>query len=165
VVAVVLRRAKVVESVVMLVVIWGEVENTATPPVPVSSEREAERAEEAAVVVRFEEEFVNNAREAVRLARVIVEVLIVKVSEDASPMVVFPSTARSPVMVVVPEETVPVSIRLFPYISPSASISNTTDPPTANPRRFESAVADAGFIYIVLSDWFQVEEPIAHVPV
>jgi len=79
-------------------------------------------------------------------AQVKVAVLIVKVSVVASPMVVFPSTDRSPTTLVVPVVVVPVNTRLLPYMSPSASMSNTTDPPTANPRRFESAVADAGFM-------------------
>ena len=79
-------------------------------------------------------------------AQVKVAGLIVNVSVVASPRMVFPSTVKSPAIVVVPSETLPVSIMVLPYMSPSASTEYTTDPPTASPRRFESAVADAGLM-------------------
>lgn len=46
--------------------------------------------------------------------RVIVAGFIVRVSVVASPKVVFPSTDKSPLTVVVPVVVLPASIRLFP---------------------------------------------------
>ena len=68
VVAVVLTSAKVVEPVVRLVVIAGDVPKTATP-VPVSSDNEFKSAAERAVEVRFDDASVNTALDAVRSAR------------------------------------------------------------------------------------------------
>jgi hypothetical protein len=68
VVAVVLTKAKVVEPVVRLVVIAGEVPKTATPD-PVSSDMESMRTEDRAVVVRLLDASVKSILEAVMSAK------------------------------------------------------------------------------------------------
>lgn len=71
VVATVLNKSKEVDPVVMEVVMAGEVPKTTTP-VPVSSDRELERAADAPETAKLEEPSVNKALDAVRPENVIV---------------------------------------------------------------------------------------------
>ena len=69
VVAVVSTRSKLVEPVVKEVVIAGEVPNTKSPAVPVSSETESARLAEVIVVARLDDASVVTSLEAVRSGR------------------------------------------------------------------------------------------------
>ena len=67
------------------------------------------------------------------------------VSPIASPKVVSPSTVKVEALVVA-KVTPPEAVKEFEKTSPSASTKNFTAPFTAIPMRFESAVAELGFI-------------------
>lgn len=64
-------------------------------------------------------------------------------SPMASPRLELFSTVKVDI-VVEATLTEPVAVREFTNTSPSASTRNLTLPPTASPRRFESAVAEIG---------------------
>jgi len=65
----------------------GEVAKTKAPE-PCSSEMEAERTEDKAVVAKFEEASVKMAREAVRPDKVIVPEEVIPVSPEIAPVAV-----------------------------------------------------------------------------
>lgn len=78
-----------------------------------------------------------------------------------SPNVALPSTVNVEA-VVVESVTEPTDVRLFTNTSPSASMRNFTEPPTAAAKRFVSPAAVAGLMTSDASKRFESAAPIAH---
>ena len=85
VVAVALSKSNELEPVVKELVIAGEVLKTATPPVPVSSDSESDKAAEAPVETKLEEPSVKTALEAVRPEKLIVPDEVMPVAPVITP--------------------------------------------------------------------------------